>query len=229
MMHKKVLFLSVIVVAFLSACATDNNLKPVTKEYTATAPEKGLVAFRIGYKTIHPENKFIDIPIQLSFNGADEAKENMIIKKFDVRSSEFETTAQPDYKKHDYIVEMVAGEYSTHPAKTGLYYALKSQPSVFTVKPGYITYIGQYDIEATAKERDLFSYQIRKRTSHTRDQKSKNLEEILSQYPDLQYEGILKQPASEGDYRMKEFVPQQQTIYVPPVKYKKTKYVYKKK
>ncbi len=206
-------FTLLLAIGLLGACTT-TQLKPVTEKYTGAPAGKGLVAVSLGYKTIHPDNKFIDVPIFLYFNGTDVKKEAAIQKMLSTHSYQFKETSQPNYKNHDFIIEFEAGEYSVNPARTGAFVVLKPQPSKFEVKHGYITYIGQYDIEATVKGKDLFTRSIRKRTSHTRDQESKNIEDIVAQYPNLEYEGVLKQLAPKGDYRMRSTVSPNTNIYI---------------
>lgn len=221
-MHKKKrcirAFALLLAVSLLGACSNTIQLKPVTENYTSPPPNKGLIALRLGYKTIHPDNKFIDVPIRLIFMGADVNKENSLRKMLTTNSMIFNETSDPDYKMLDVVIETDAGDYSVFPASAGPFAVLKPHPSKFKVKHGYITYIGQYDIEATIKGKDFLSRSIRKRTSHTRDQESKNMEKIISDlatnYPNLKYEDVLKQPSPANDYRMRTLLSPNTAVYI---------------
>lgn len=196
-------FLLLVCTTFLSGCMVTTN-KSINVGYEKTPPQKGLLAVTLGEKTNNQANYFYPMNSLVYYKKSNTDELEQII----VYEGDFEETGQADYNKKDFLIELDVGTYdvwSAIPFNTAInrYSVVKSKSHSFSIREGAITYIGQYDVGTQSEGESIWSLELKKVTSHIRDNRDKNMADILKKYPNLKDYPISYEVPQNADFRTK--------------------------
>lgn len=226
-MATKIIFMLASILA-LTACSNGVNRKSVDASYSSIPSDKGLVAFRVGQRAVEESGVLSNMPTMVGYGrkmSEEELKERDLendtydMSRVIVKGWDFVELPSGNYQKKDFLIEEMPGSYKVAPPMVAGRLPVKPTPIEFTVKPGQITYIGQYDIGTIHRDR-LIGAKLKKTTLHISEGDGYVIEEILASYPELSGYKVSNQAPKEAMTFRTRDVPRNTVIHIYPTTYR---------
>lgn len=205
----------------LLLCGCANTIKKaVPSDYSAPPPGKGLLAITVS-KTVE-DPKYVHnegLVFTLMKKELDTIKQTTITVDFTLNEKN-ETTGiwiKP------MLIELDAGEYNIYPAAPFGLKTVEPIDNKITINAGTITYVGEYNVKLITEGENFFSAEIKRASSHIRDNRQENIKVIFNKYQNVKSLPVIYNVPEERDFvtRRVQAPPQTTIIYIPKVEKKR--------
>ena len=190
---------------FLGGCVTTKNAAPLADNKAGLTSDKGVLGYSVSHKTDNAHNFFPPVPWLLktrryTIDEDDKKAYANIINVSNIFTKDLNETGQLDYKTKD-------NEYIYEP---GLYYITESSLQNYTktnpgernfeIKPGQLTYIGDFIYESISTGKD-WNYDLQRVILNIECNPKEFRNRFIQKYPEHHALKINNACVNEGKFR----------------------------
>lgn len=198
--------LLVVLCSILTACAATPRAVDLDISETSIPEGKGILYYRIGYKTINDKNMFPNqgFSVAYSYDETDEnGDEKTYREQLVTYSAELQETNKPDHRRLHKALVMDVGSYTFLGGRVITHWPVKPDKHDFKIKEGRVTYIGDFDYHIMSEVRDAYPDEIKRQELKVSCDKKRAQKELGDHYSILKEKGFLSQCHKKASYRMR--------------------------